>query len=148
MEDSPTALFDSYESDFKEIIRSIQRKVEGGAEVVHGEQRKVELRRAEMELDEADEMVCAFLTVCCSSSVLFVHVRVNARSLGITDGNRNPRDSPIRSALISRSYKGLQDRPLTLQEAFQGRPYTAFPFRALHSPWHRWTDFRRAARLD
>ncbi|KAH9939085.1 vesicle transport v-snare protein vti1 [Epithele typhae] len=55
--DSPTALFDSYESDFKQIVNSIREKLEGGGQDVQGEQRKAALRRVEMELDEADEMV-------------------------------------------------------------------------------------------
>ncbi|TBU24221.1 vesicle transport v-snare protein vti1 [Dichomitus squalens] len=58
MDNSPTALFDSYESDFKQIIHSIRDKLEGDAkDVGQGEQRKAALRRVEMELDEADEMV-------------------------------------------------------------------------------------------
>lgn len=61
MENSPTALFDSYESDFKEIVRSIRGKLEGDAEDARGEQRKAALRRVEMELDEAEEMVCTIL---------------------------------------------------------------------------------------
>ncbi|KAI0758672.1 vesicle transport v-snare protein vti1 [Fomes fomentarius] len=57
MDNSPTALFDSYEADFKQIIQSIRGKLEGDAKDVQGEQRKAALRRVEMELDEADEMV-------------------------------------------------------------------------------------------
>ena len=57
MDNSPTALFDSYEQDFKQIIHSIREKLEGDAKDVQGEQRKAALRRVEMELDEADEMV-------------------------------------------------------------------------------------------
>ena len=58
MDNSPTALFDSYESDFKQIIHSIRDKLEGDAkDAGQGEQRKAALRRVEMELDEADEMV-------------------------------------------------------------------------------------------
>ncbi|KAI0755955.1 vesicle transport v-SNARE protein N-terminus-domain-containing protein [Irpex lacteus] len=57
MDNSPTALFDSYEQDFKQIIASIREKLEGGDESERGEQRKAALRRVEMELDEADEMV-------------------------------------------------------------------------------------------
>lgn len=62
MDNSPTALFDSYEADFKQIIQSIRGKLEGDAKDVQGEQRKAALRRVEMELDEADEMVraCGF----------------------------------------------------------------------------------------
>lgn len=57
MDNSPTALFDSYEQDFKQIIQSIQDKLNGDAKEQQGEQRKTALRRVEMELDEADEMV-------------------------------------------------------------------------------------------
>ncbi|KAG8990837.1 hypothetical protein FRB93_003008 [Tulasnella sp. JGI-2019a] len=57
MDNSPTALFDSYEQDFKTIIDSIKEKLEVEAGAQEGEQRKATLRRVEMELDEADEMV-------------------------------------------------------------------------------------------
>ncbi|KAG8884597.1 hypothetical protein FRB98_002311 [Tulasnella sp. 332] len=59
MDNSPTALFDSYEQDFKTIIDSIREKLEVEAGAQKGEQRKATLRRVEMELDEADEMVPA-----------------------------------------------------------------------------------------
>ncbi|KAE9410353.1 vesicle transport v-snare protein vti1 [Gymnopus androsaceus JB14] len=55
MDTSPTALFDSYEQDFKQFIETIREKLEG-EENQDGEQRKASLRRVEMELDEADEM--------------------------------------------------------------------------------------------
>ncbi|KAF8974196.1 vesicle transport v-snare protein vti1 [Flammula alnicola] len=56
MDTSPTALFDSYEQDFKQFIETIHEKLEdnGGSDK---EQRKATLRRVEMELDEADEML-------------------------------------------------------------------------------------------
>ncbi|KAI0743168.1 vesicle transport v-snare protein vti1 [Daedaleopsis nitida] len=58
MDTSPTALFDSYEADFKQIVQSIREKLDGDAkDGAQGEQRKAALRRVEMELDEADEMV-------------------------------------------------------------------------------------------
>ena len=58
MDNSPTALFDSYEADFKQIIQSIRDKLDSDdAQGQGGEQRKAALRRVEMELDEADEMV-------------------------------------------------------------------------------------------
>ncbi|KAJ3788805.1 vesicle transport v-snare protein vti1 [Lentinula aff. detonsa] len=56
MDTSPTALFDSYEQDFKQFTDTIREKLEGD-ENQDGEQRKASLRRVEMELDEADEMV-------------------------------------------------------------------------------------------
>ncbi|TFK48099.1 V-snare-domain-containing protein [Heliocybe sulcata] len=57
MDNSPTALFDSYEQDFHQIIASIREKLDGDGKEQRGEQRKAALRRVEMELDEADEMV-------------------------------------------------------------------------------------------
>ncbi|KAH9911857.1 vesicle transport v-snare protein vti1 [Fomitopsis serialis] len=57
MDQSPTALFVSYESDFKQIVASIREKLDGDAKGEQAEQRKAALRRVEMELDEADEMV-------------------------------------------------------------------------------------------
>jgi len=56
MENSPTALFDSYEQDFQQILGAIREKLDGDGKG-EGEQRKAALRRVEMELDEADEMV-------------------------------------------------------------------------------------------
>jgi len=57
MDNSPTSLFDSYEQDFEQIIDSIRQKLDGDAQTGAGEQRKAALRRVEMELDEADELV-------------------------------------------------------------------------------------------
>jgi len=57
MDTSPTTLFNNYEQDFQQIIASIRDKVEGNSQSESVEQRKTALRRVEMELDEADEMV-------------------------------------------------------------------------------------------
>jgi len=57
MDNSPTTLFDTYEQDFRQIIDSIRDKLDGEGRNERGEQRKAALRRVEMELDEADEMV-------------------------------------------------------------------------------------------
>jgi len=57
MDNSPTTLFNNYEQDFQQIIASIRDKVEGNSKSEGIEQRKTALRRVEMELDEADEMV-------------------------------------------------------------------------------------------
>ncbi|KIM46299.1 hypothetical protein M413DRAFT_441386 [Hebeloma cylindrosporum] len=56
MDTSPTALFESYEQDFRQFIETIQEKLEdnGGNDK---EKRKSNLRRVQMELEEADEMV-------------------------------------------------------------------------------------------
>ncbi|PPQ77355.1 hypothetical protein CVT25_010937 [Psilocybe cyanescens] len=56
MDTSPTALFDSYEQDFLQFIETIHQKLDV-SEGTDKEQRKASLRRVEMELDEADEMV-------------------------------------------------------------------------------------------
>ncbi|KAF8149142.1 vesicle transport v-snare protein vti1 [Crassisporium funariophilum] len=56
-EQTPTALFDSYEQDFRHIIRSISEKLEGSGKNQLGEQRKAALRKVEIELDEADDIV-------------------------------------------------------------------------------------------
>ncbi|KAK0468331.1 vesicle transport v-SNARE protein N-terminus-domain-containing protein [Desarmillaria tabescens] len=57
MDNSPTSLFDSYEQDYKQLIDVLRPKLEGDDKNESAEQRKSTLRRAEMELDEADEMV-------------------------------------------------------------------------------------------
>ncbi|KAF9642719.1 V-snare-domain-containing protein [Thelephora ganbajun] len=57
MDTSPTTLFNNYEQDFQQIIESIRDKVEENSKSEGVEQRKTALRRVEMELDEADEMV-------------------------------------------------------------------------------------------
>ena len=77
MDTTPTGLFDSYELDFKHIIRSISDKLEGNGKnqlggmcivtyylhvsqphpFVWQEQRKAALRKVELELDEADDIV-------------------------------------------------------------------------------------------
>jgi vesicle transport through interaction with t-SNAREs 1 len=88
MDNSPTALFDSYEQDFQQIVDSLKQKLEGDAKderagkvsatchyrvlmlirdtfLLVVEQRKADMRRVEMELDEADEMVrITSLTIC------------------------------------------------------------------------------------
>ncbi|KAF8165454.1 vesicle transport v-snare protein vti1 [Crassisporium funariophilum] len=56
MDTSPTALFESYEQDFRQFVETIREKLESNNDK-EGEQRKATLRRVEMELDEADEMV-------------------------------------------------------------------------------------------
>jgi vesicle transport through interaction with t-SNAREs protein 1 len=74
MDSSPASLFDSYEQDFQQILQSIRQRLEGDGSDQRGgtptwfaspqdltlppEQKKAVLRRVEMELDEADEMVC------------------------------------------------------------------------------------------
>lgn len=57
MDNEPTALFESYENDFQTLIATVKEKLDGDAKEQRGEQRKATLRRVDMELDEADEMV-------------------------------------------------------------------------------------------
>jgi vesicle transport through interaction with t-SNAREs protein 1 len=80
MDQTPSALFDSYEQDFRHIISGISDSLEGsGRSLIGGsvlrvqcpilhlilqcllEQRKATLRRVEIELDEADDIVCFLL---------------------------------------------------------------------------------------
>ncbi|KAG6828520.1 hypothetical protein H0H92_007738 [Tricholoma furcatifolium] len=56
MDQTPTALFDAYESDFKHIVQGIKEKLEASGT---GEQRKAALRKVEIELDDADDIVSA-----------------------------------------------------------------------------------------
>lgn len=81
MDNSPTALFDTYEQDFRQILDSVRSKLGGDGKDERGgrnntytprpdspvsiqtEQRRAALRRVEMELDEADEMACIALLV-------------------------------------------------------------------------------------
>ncbi|KAF5388347.1 hypothetical protein D9615_000323 [Tricholomella constricta] len=58
MNNAPTALFDSYEQDFQQFIQTIGKKLEADdSNNERGDERKATLRRVDMELDEADEMV-------------------------------------------------------------------------------------------
>lgn len=57
MDQTPTALFDSYEQDLRHIISSVSDKLEGSGKNLVGEQWKAALRRVEIELDEADDIV-------------------------------------------------------------------------------------------
>jgi len=57
MDTSPIAMFDNYDQDFQQIITSIGKKLGEKSEAEDVEQRKTALRRVEMELDEADELV-------------------------------------------------------------------------------------------
>ncbi|KAG6849262.1 hypothetical protein C0991_011799 [Blastosporella zonata] len=59
MDQTPTALFDSYELDFRHIIAAIKDKLEASGDP---EQRKAALRKVEIELDEADDIVRLLLS--------------------------------------------------------------------------------------
>jgi len=50
-------LYDSYEADYKQLISSVGKKLDGEIQESRGEQRKAILRRIEMELEEADEIL-------------------------------------------------------------------------------------------
>ena len=101
MDSSPTSLFDSYEQDFQQILQSIREKLEGDGSEQRGgaymptqhtffylnspltEQKKAALRRVEMELDEADEMVRGILQ--CSPHRL--HLIKKTTTLDLTNGD-------------------------------------------------------------
>ncbi|KAF9023970.1 vesicle transport v-snare protein vti1 [Hymenopellis radicata] len=55
--DTPAGLFDSYSQDYDHTIKSIRTKLEVEAKDQFGEQRKATLRRVEVELDEADDII-------------------------------------------------------------------------------------------
>ncbi|KAF9525572.1 vesicle transport v-snare protein vti1 [Crepidotus variabilis] len=57
MDPTPTSLFESYEQDFRHIIHGISDKLQDGGKNQIGEQRKAALRKVELELDEADDVV-------------------------------------------------------------------------------------------
>lgn len=54
MDNTPTALFESYEADFKHMLEGVKEKLENAGT---GEQRKSALRRALIDIDEAEDMV-------------------------------------------------------------------------------------------
>ncbi|KAJ3566263.1 hypothetical protein NP233_g7108 [Leucocoprinus birnbaumii] len=57
MDQTPTQLFESYEADFQLLLSSIKDKLEGSGKGLQGESRKASLRKVEIELDEADDIV-------------------------------------------------------------------------------------------
>ncbi|KAH8079770.1 t-SNARE [Filobasidium floriforme] len=58
MDNSPTALFENYDEDFKSLLTSLKQKLDGGAiRDLSGEQRKSSLKKVEAELDEAEEII-------------------------------------------------------------------------------------------
>jgi len=54
MDNTPTALFESYEADFKHILDGVKDKLEGAGT---GEARKSALRRALIDIDEAEDLL-------------------------------------------------------------------------------------------
>ncbi|KAJ3807002.1 vesicle transport v-snare protein vti1 [Lentinula aff. lateritia] len=54
---TPDNLFDAYHSDYQHLIGSVRNKLEKDAQEQQGEQRKATLRRVEIELDEADDII-------------------------------------------------------------------------------------------
>ncbi|KAK7445127.1 t-SNARE VTI1 [Stygiomarasmius scandens] len=57
MDSTPAALFESYHQDFEHIIRSVKQKLEKDVKEQRGEQRKATLRRVELDLDSADDLI-------------------------------------------------------------------------------------------
>ncbi|KAG8823555.1 hypothetical protein FRC17_009294 [Serendipita sp. 399] len=54
MDNTPTALFDSYEADFRHTLEGLKEKLETAGT---GEQRKSALRRAMIDIDEAEDLI-------------------------------------------------------------------------------------------
>jgi hypothetical protein len=50
-------LFDSYQQDLEQLLAGVAAKLESEAQQGRAEQRKAVLRRLDMELEEADEIV-------------------------------------------------------------------------------------------
>ncbi|THU94931.1 vesicle transport v-snare protein vti1 [Dendrothele bispora CBS 962.96] len=57
MDSTPVTLFESYHQDYEHIIRGVKQKLEKDAQEQRGEQRKATLRRVEMDLDSADDLI-------------------------------------------------------------------------------------------
>lgn len=57
MDHTPAQLFNSYEADFQNLVAGIKDKLEGSGRNPQGEQRKATLRKVEIDLDEADDIV-------------------------------------------------------------------------------------------
>ncbi|ESK90135.1 vesicle transport v-snare protein vti1 [Moniliophthora roreri MCA 2997] len=57
MDSTPTTLFDAYYQDYEHIIESVRNKLEKQVQEQQGEQRKATLRKVEIELDEADDII-------------------------------------------------------------------------------------------
>ncbi|WVQ78929.1 hypothetical protein IAT38_001021 [Cryptococcus sp. DSM 104549] len=57
MDNSPTALFETYDEDFKQLLASLKGKLDGDVKSLTGEQRKAALKRVSEEMDEAEEIV-------------------------------------------------------------------------------------------
>ncbi|KAG7446653.1 vesicle transport v-snare protein vti1 [Guyanagaster necrorhizus] len=57
MDATPTDLFESYHQDFAHLIQSVRGKLEVEVKEQQGEQRKATLRKVEIDLDEADDII-------------------------------------------------------------------------------------------
>ncbi|CAD6565410.1 MAG: hypothetical protein TREMPRED_001166 [Tremellales sp. Tagirdzhanova-0007] len=57
MDNSPTALFENYDEDFKQLLTSLKGKLEGDIKALKGEQRKAALKKVGEELEEAEEII-------------------------------------------------------------------------------------------
>lgn len=131
MDSSPASLFDSYEQDFQQILQSIRQKLEGDGSDQHGgtpetahlilfstgphsppEQKKAVLRRVEMELDEADEMVCTYSLSPCIVDRL-THTKLTW-SQDRTNGDRDPGNTPVHKAQIPIPHPNIQSRSRAL----------------------------------
>ena len=154
MDTSPTALFDSYEQDFQQLTDSIKGKLEGAKDERTGEylaplnlslplnvclikqsREETGLRRAEMDLEEADEMVrsatCHRVLIC----------RVPPFE-GLSNGDWNSRHTTIIKNPISNAPSDGKGWIVTVQETLQRHPWITRSFRPSSRCWathFRWT---------
>ncbi|ODN98077.1 hypothetical protein I350_07719 [Cryptococcus amylolentus CBS 6273] len=57
MDNSPTALFENYDEDLKQLLGGLKAKLDGEVKGLTGEQRKAALKKVSEEIDEAEEIV-------------------------------------------------------------------------------------------
>ena len=96
MDAPPTVLFDSYSQDLDHLIASIREKLEGDGRTGIGEQRKAALRKAELELDEADDIVRSIVYPIYSDWVFRLEwALIQGLSVDLATGNRDPRNPQV-----------------------------------------------------
>ena len=108
MDQTPVALFDAFEQDFRHIINSISEKLEGSGKnqlggalnmplcrclmlTAYKEQRKAALRKVEIELDEADDIVSFVLSMPWPKDL-------PTTGIGIPTRGRDPGNSAVGQA--------------------------------------------------
>ncbi|RDB27214.1 Vesicle transport v-SNARE 13 [Hypsizygus marmoreus] len=107
MDETPTALFESYELDFRHIIESVKEKLDAaGSGEQFGEQRKAALRKVEVELDDADDIVSALeieIQGIPTSIKPAYLTRLKQSKADLTRYKKLAKDIHARAALLARS---------------------------------------------